>query len=423
MKRSHTTRTLAALFLSLALLCPAALAAPSSGGTEITFNGFVLDSPARAAGGTTLVPVEELCAVIGASGWIIDSREDLTPIQGGLSYWWSEDGSPTFFASWNGGPMVSVTAGEGGARMEDGVLWVPLRPFAQALGFAVDWNGRAELSVPAATVRVTTLEELFNAVADRTTIFLDVEAGTVLDFSTLDWSKVENDHVALETDVDTRDMGYGESPHPEAFDVIIHDVQDLTISAPAGVIFSTPWAYADVLKFENCRRLTLEGLTAVHDVEPGFCVGDCLQLEDCRDVRVTGCTLDGSGAYGLQALDCAGIVLEDCEISHCTYGAVSLTGCREVCLRDGVILDCRDVFTLVGGVRCEDVRVERTSISGCTAGALSCFDQSRRVSFTGCTMENCSFGTINQVDWTASGGAVFLDCTGLESCLFKEPSA
>ena len=166
--------------------------------------------------------------------------------------------------------------------------------------------------------------------------------------------------------------------------------------------------------------------TAFYD-DPNFFVGGIVGQNGSWEYDgmglVTGCTLDGSGAYGLQALDCAGIVLEDCEISHCTYGAVSLTGCREVCLRDGVILDCRDVFTLVGGVRCEDVRVERTSISGCTAGALSCFDQSRRVSFTGCTMENCSFGTINQVDWTASGGAVFLDCTGLESCLFKEPSA
>lgn len=410
-------RAAAALLLVLTLLCSAALAVPSSNEVEVAFNGFSLslDRPARAERGTTLVPVEELCAAIGASGWVIGGREDLTPIQGGLSYWWAEDGSHTFYASWNGGPVASVTAGEEGARMEDGVLWVPLRPFAQALGFSVDWNGRVELSVPTATVRVTTLEELFHAVADHTAILLDVAEGTTLDFSTLDWSKVENDNVYLETDVDTRDMGYGESPHPEAFDVVIHDVEDLTISAPGGVTFSTPWAYADVLKFENCRRLTLEGFTAVHDVEPGFCVGDCLQLEDCRDVRVTGCTLDGSGAYGLKALDCAGITLENCEISHCTYGAVSLTDCREVSLRDGVIQDCQANFILVEGVRCADVRVERTAISGCTAGALACFTQSLRVSFTDCTVENCGFGAVNGVDWDASGGAVFLDCTGLET--------
>lgn len=415
MKIPRPALAMTALALTLALLTAAVVAAPPSGETEITFNGFVLDSPARSEQGTTLVPVEELCAAIGASGWVIGGREDLTPIQGGLSYWWAEDGSHTFSASWNGGPVASVTAGEGGARMEDGVLWAPLRPFARDLGFSVDWNGRVELSVPAATVRVTTLEELFNAVADQTAIVLDVEPGTTLDFSTLDWSLVENDHVALETDVDTRDMGYGESPHPEAFDVVIHDVQDLTISAPGGVTLSTPWAYADVLKFENCRRLTLEGLTAVHNVEPGFCVGDCLQLEACRDVRVTGCTLDGSGAYGLKALDCAGITLENSEISHCTYGAVSLTDCRAVRLRDDVIRDCQDVFTLVEGVGCQDVRVEDTAIRGCTAGALASFSQSLQVSFVGCAVENCGFGAVNGVDWTASGGAVFLDCTGLEA--------
>ena len=408
-------RAAAALLLSLTLLCSAALAAPASDRVEVSFNGFSLDCPARAERGTTLVPVEELCAAIGASGWVIGGREDLTPIQGGLSYWWAEDGSHTFSASWNGGPVASVTAGEGGARMEDGVLWVPLRPFAQALGFEVSWDGRVELSVPISTVRVTNLEELFNAVADHTAILLDVAEGTTLDFSTLDWSKVENDNVYRETDVDTRDMGYGESPHPEAFDVVIHDVEDLTISAPGGVTFSTPWAYADVLKFENCRRLTLEGFTAVHDVEPGFCVGDCLELTNCRDVRVTGCTLDGSGAYGLKALDCAGITLEQCEISHCTYGAVSLTNCRDVCLADGVIRDCQDNFTLVRGDWCENVRVERTRIQGCTAGALASFCQSRWVRFTGCAVENCGFVSVNGVDWTASGGAVFLDCTGLDA--------
>lgn len=421
MKPFHRAKTLAALFLSLALLCPAALAAPASGGreVEVTLNGFSLslDSPARGQGGTTVVPVEELCAAIGSTGRIIGSLDNGQPIQGGLSYWWAEDGSHTLFVSWNGGQAVAVTAGEGGAWMEDGVLWAPLRPLAQALGFSISWDGRANLSVPASTVTVSTLEELLNAVGDNTTILLDVEEGTELDFSTLDWSQVDNPCVVMESDVDSRDMGYGDSPHPEAFDVIILDVQDLTISAPNTATLSTPWAYADVLKFQNCRRLTLEGLTAVHNVEPGFCVGDCLDLNDCRDVRVVGCTLDGSGAYGLMALSCTGITLERCEISHCTYGAVRLTDCQNVCLRDGVIQDCQANFTLVDGTRCRNVTVENTLISGCTAGALSSFTQSRRILFTGCEIEDCGFGVINEVDWDASGGAVFLDCTGLEDCL------
>ena len=80
-----------------------------------------------------------------------------------------------------------------------------------------------------------------------------------------------------------------------------------------------------------------------------------------------------------------------------------------------VIRDCLDVFTLVEGVGCQDVRVEDTAIRGCTAGALASFSQSLRVSFVGCAVENCGFGAVNGVDWTASGGAVFLDCTGLEA--------
>lgn len=408
-------RTLAALTLALALLCSAALAAPGDGTVEVALNGFVLplDHPARGEEGVTLAPVEELCAAIGATGWFTHVREDYTPIQAGLSYWWAEDGSNTFFACWDGGEPVTVTAGKEGARMEEGTLWAPLRPFAQALGFGVEWDGRALLTRPREEVTVSTLEELFNAVGHNTT--LRVAEGAKLDFSTLDWTKVDNPFVVVEQGVDTRDPGMDTQPSPEAFDVTIQGVQDLTITGPA--VFSTPWAYADVLKFRDCRRIALEGLTAVHEVEPGFCVGDCLALENCQGVRAVDCTLDGSGAYGLHALDCRDISLEGCTISHCTYGAVTLTDCAGVELVDCALEDCQGIFDLVGGVKCAGIRIKDSRVQNCWGGSLAFFSRSSGVTFEGCAFSDSGFGSVNGRDWDASGGAMFLECAGLEDCV------
>ncbi len=377
--------------LALGLTLAAALAwtlpalAWEAGETEVavTLNGFDLglEHPALARDGVTLVPAEEFCAAFGTS-----CR-------------WTWDGARSCLVL----PDCLLVPGEDGVQFRDGVLYAPVRALAKEAGVEVSWDGAVRLQTAKNRVEVDSLLGFFQAVASDTEIVL---APGRYSFADLDLAELQNSYVWVEGGVDTR----AEGGAAEAYDLVISGVQNLTVTAP-GVTFATPWAYADVLKFEGCEGLTLNGFTLVHDVEPGYCVGDCLELSVCRDVRVSDCTLDGSGAYGLQAEYSENVYVENSRIQNCTYGAARLWGCKNVNISGTDVENCLDCFHLVEVSACDGVRVENGRISNSSAPALvQCAEDSWGVLFQNCVFENNQFDVKSDTWDTASGGAAFVDC-------------
>lgn len=423
-------RRLMALLLAAFLLCPGgALAANGEerSSVDIQMNGFVLDLPHSAwvEEGVTMVPVEDFCRA--AFGGARAAMSDSTPIPGTVLCRWAEDGSNVLALTRLGedgsGGEETLTLELGSDELrtsrdsqsqtqmarpmvwEDGVVYAPLRPLAEELGFKVSWSdGAVSLEREKKSVKVQSLEDFLDAIGDDMEITL---APGTYDFGTLNIDALHNPRVLIDYEVFNTETGswYG----GDRWQAVIREVRDLTIHA-SGVTFSTPWAYADVLRFQDCRRVCLSGATAVHDVEPGYCTGNCLELVDCDGFRTADCVLDGSGAYGLCAVDSRDVAIQGGEIANCTYGAADLSGCEQVSLSDCRIHDCVNCFSLVGAVTCTDVQVRHCSVERSSAAALAETSGSTGVCFDHCSFQENRFEKRNEYGWQESGGAAFLEC-------------
>ena len=425
MKRGLIALLLAAAFL---LCSGGALAASGEERSfvDVKLNGFELALPHSAwvEDGVTMVPVEEFCRA--AFGGARAAMDDGTSIPGTVLCRWAEDGSnrltltkleedagqeKTLTLELDSNVLRTSKSGQSQTQMarpmvwEDGAVYAPLRPLAEELGLQVSWSGGAAcLEREKKSVKVQSLEEFLNAIGDHMDITL---APGTYDFGTLNVDAVHNPQVLIDYEVFNTETGSWYDG--DRWQAVIREVQDLTIHA-SGVTFSTPWAYADVLRFQNCQRVCLTGITAVHDVEPGYCTGNCLELVDCDGFRAEDCVLDGSGAYGLCAVDSRDVGIQGGEIANCTYGAVNLSGCEQVSLSDCRIHDCADCFNLLEAANCTDVRVGNCSLERNSAAALAETSESAGVCFDRCSFQKNQFEKKNDYGWQGSGGAAFLNC-------------
>lgn len=168
-------------------------------------------------------------------------------------------------------------------------------------------------------VRVSSVDEFLNAIAPDRVIEL---APGIYDLSTaasyrgsstnpfIAWNEVYDDGAELE----------------------IRGVQNLTIRG-AGKDSTTIAAmprYANVIKLSGCQDVTIEGLTAGHTTEPGWCMGGVLRFEGCERAAVNACGLYGCGILGVWAGECSDLTVKDCDIYECSYGAVDVDRCRNV---------------------------------------------------------------------------------------------
>lgn len=405
----------------------------------VVLNGYplLLENPVYARDGVTMVPVEEFCQQVGT---VKTRPDDSSPLPGGLWYRWSSGEENTLAVGRMGHTTLAFRPGQAEmwepvpapqgpdpapddqvpytyvthplpapAELIGGVLYVPLRPMAEALGWQVEWVGSENIYLTEARreVEADTLAGFFNAIAPNTRVTL---APGTYDFAGLDPEQLDNPYVCVDYEVFNSDTG--DPWGMDRWSVVIRGVSDLDVMA-RDVTFTTPWAYADVLRLEDCRRVGLTGFTAVHDVEPGYCTGNCLELRDCQTVRAMDCTLDGSGAWGLCANGCRDVVLENSAIQNCTYGAVSLDYCREVWVTDCEIAHCQG-FALLSLSGTAGVQVTGCQIHDNALSLVSTYLDSREVVFEGCAFANCTFqdgqNFGSNYGWQQSGGAVLLNC-------------
>ncbi|MDB9527638.1 right-handed parallel beta-helix repeat-containing protein [Oscillatoria sp. CS-180] len=112
----------------------------------------------------------------------------------------------------------------------------------------------------------------------------------------------------------------------DGYELVISGVDNLTIVGKDNTLSRvlTRPRYADVLKFKNCRNLTLENLELAHTKDLGYCQGAVLSFSDCTDVAVNRCVLYGSGTYGIEAARLINLTCRETIIRDCTYGMVCI---------------------------------------------------------------------------------------------------
>ena len=178
--------------------------------------------------------------------------------------------------------------------------------------------------VKGGVVKVKNVDEFLAAIAPDTVIEL---AEGVYDLSTASnyGEDSGSDYYSWNTEVVAE-------AHEVDAELIIHDVNGLTIRG-AGIEDTTVAAvprYANVIKFEGCKNITVSDLTAGHTKEPGFCSGGVIFLENCSEINVDTCGLYGCGTIGVYGFGCEKLNITNCDIYECSEGAVDVAYCTEV---------------------------------------------------------------------------------------------
>ena len=174
-----------------------------------------------------------------------------------------------------------------------------------------EWDGdRTE-------VTVHSVDEMLAAIAPHTTVYLfetDFDLSTASDYGT-----GCGDYYAW---VETFDG-------PE---LVLHDLEDFSLvgGGLGTTLLSAVPRYADVLRFENCRGVSVEDMTIGHAVEPGFCSGDVLSFSCCEGVTIRRCGLFGCGEIGVNASCGSNLFVTDCNIYQCSSYAAWLDRMQSV---------------------------------------------------------------------------------------------
>lgn len=127
----------------------------------------------------------------------------------------------------------------------------------------------------------------------------------------------------------------------DGFELIIHDISNLTISGDHTTIIAQP-RYASVLNFVNCDNISLVNLTIGHTPYKGYCMGSVLKLENCNNVKLNALELYGCGTYGIELHNCKNVLVNGSKIFECSYGALKISD-SDLKFENSSIFDCNRI--------------------------------------------------------------------------------
>jgi parallel beta-helix repeat protein len=95
----------------------------------------------------------------------------------------------------------------------------------------------------------------------------------------------------------------------------IANKRNLTIEGEGTVELMCVSLYEDVVTISGSSRVTLRNIRVFHEpFEPGDCGGNVVVLQDCKNITITECHLNGCGATGVEGRETRGVRIENCEI-------------------------------------------------------------------------------------------------------------
>ena len=231
------------------------------------------------------------------------------------------------------------------------------------------------------TVTVENAVEFINSIQNNRKILL--KPG-IYNLSSISPSKINNSKV---------NESYGQ--------FLIDDVRNLAIEpeSEGDILICIGDAYSPVLSFQNGGNLTIRGITAGHDVEPGYCSGSVLYFDAIDGLTIDKCKLFGCGTYGIEASNTYRAEVTDTEIYECTYGLVDLRQSSGFHFKDCVMRDSKDMSMLclnsVYDITFEDCEFRNNNsmaYESCSFVELGEYDSA---TFRGCSFKNNEFYTFS----------------------------
>ncbi len=118
----------------------------------------------------------------------------------------------------------------------------------------------------------------------------------------------------------------------DGYELVIQFANNLTITGAGKdvTILSAAPRYAQVLRLNSCRNVSMTGFTAGHTVEPGACVGGVVLLDGCDGVSARNVGLYGCGVVGVTAVNCTDVDIANSDIYECSYNGIHVMDCQRM---------------------------------------------------------------------------------------------
>ncbi len=294
-----------------------------------------------------------------------------------------------------------------GTMNKNGITLVPLRIIGESLDCDVKWDAKessitiskasasnpettSEPSAKYKTVEVANAKEFLENIKSNTRIVL-----TGKTYNLTEVLNVTNPSIMMTHEYD-------------GVEYVITNVNNLIIEPKDGVsatLLVEP-RYSNVLPFENCKNITIKGITAGHTTEKGYCVGGVIRLDNTSDVTIENCKLYGCGTYGIVCDKASNVTALNTEIYDCTYGLVDFSNSKNINLKSCILRDSEQ-FSMFSIYNCENVKISDSKISGNKSDEMFSFISSQESSNV--IFENCNF-TNNSYKNFKNGNAEFVNC-------------
>ena len=268
-------------------------------------------------------------------------------------------------------------------------------------------------------ITVYTAQELLDAINSNTKIILGADA-----YNLSSVTNTNNRLVAKQTYAD----GY-----------IVNAVKNLMITGNAEIIIDD--LYADVLSFENCSNVILEGLTVGHSESSDtyICEGAVIDVENCFNFKIQACNLYGCGAIGVCSYDTKNLIVQDTSIYDCSFSGIYLSSCPEVHVKNSYLYNI-NIDNPYGAV-C-NIRNSVINFQGCSIynniipeeGSVIFIDDEEddfsRVTFNDSTIKNNLFPdlinaqaqhiTFNNCEFGGNTGNLEHDFAVFHNCIYSD---
>lgn len=164
---------------------------------------------------------------------------------------------------------------------------------------------------------------------------------TVRNGSELIKAIASHSHIYIES-ADTIDLYKVLHPRKPSQRLTIENIEDMTLEGHGCTIYSSQSdEYAQLIKFSNCRNITITGLnfTARRKESPANVRPEkLLRFENCRQVLIRDCDFYGQHNSGIEMRDCDSIHMDQVHIRYCAEYALMATRTTH-CLLEYCIID------------------------------------------------------------------------------------
>lgn len=141
----------------------------------------------------------------------------------------------------------------------------------------------------------------------------------------------------------------------------ITDKENLTIEGKGNVWIIVDDINDDVIEIHNSLRVFLKNIKARHQtpLNDFRCEGSVVRMSDSKQIWLTDCELNGSGAVGVHLESSTEIIVNQCYIHHNTLAAFWLDGSDGVAIHNNTITDNGST---IYGLNVGDIRMSENII-------------------------------------------------------------